>query len=115
MEEADHVCKLQRATTETGRALLAAMCGEEPFQILSEIPGKLQALHTIGERKEANKVRYSRNAAISHLTLVPPHQRQLARDMVVDQSRDCELISSSSSLVVSSKLAQLKPNPQRCL
>lgn len=63
MEEANDIRNLRYTTTETGRALLAAMCEEEPFRTLSEIPAKLQSLRTITERKEVGKVRYLHNTA----------------------------------------------------
>ena len=42
---------------ETGRILLEAMSMEEPFQLLSAIPGKLQELRIAGVRRESTTVR----------------------------------------------------------
>ena len=42
--------------TETGRALLTAMDVEEPFQLLSTLPRKLQELRSIGGHRESTTV-----------------------------------------------------------
>lgn len=47
------------AAAETGRALLDAMDAEEPFRLLSTIPGKLQELCTVGGRLESTVVRFT--------------------------------------------------------